>query len=43
MDICYTDMLDRGEQINLPTIMISHIGRITSTSKDHGMGYGSLL
>ena len=36
-------MLDRGEQINLPTIMISYIGRIAKTSKDHDMGYGFLL
>ena len=43
MDMYYTDLLDRGEQINLPTIMISHIGRIAKTSKDHDMGYGFLL
>jgi len=36
-------MLDRGEQINLPAIMISHIGRIGKTFKDHDMGYGFLL
>ena len=42
-DMRYTDMLDRGEQINLPVIMISHIGRIANTSKDHDMGYGFLL
>ena len=43
MDICSTDLLDRGEQINLHAIMISHIGRIANTSKDHDMGYGFLL
>ena len=43
MDMCDTNLLDRGEQINLPAIMISHIGRIANTSKDHDMGYGFLL
>ena len=43
MAMCYTDLLDRGEKINLPAIMISHIGRIANTSKDHDMGYGFLL
>jgi len=43
MDMCYTDLLDQGEQINLPAIMISHIVRIANTSKDHDMGYGFLL
>jgi len=43
MDMCYTDLLDRGEQINLPVIIISHIGRIANTSEDHDMGYGFLL
>jgi len=42
-DMRYTNLLDRGEHINLPAIMISHIGRITKTSKDHDMGYGFLL
>jgi len=42
-DISYTDMLDRGEKINLPVIMINHIGRIAKTSKDHDMGYEFLL
>ena len=41
--MCFTDLLDRGEKINLPTIMISHIARIANTSKDHDMGYGFLL
>jgi len=43
MDICYTDLLDRSEQINLPAIMISRIGRIVKTSKDHDMEYRFLL
>ena len=43
MDMCYTDLLDRGEQINLPAIMISHIARIANTSKSHDIGYGFLL
>ena len=43
MDRCYTDLLDRDKQINLPAIMISHIRRIANTSKDHDMGHGVLL
>ena len=43
MDMCYTDFLDRGEQINLRAIMINYIGRIANTSKDHDMGYEFLL
>jgi len=43
MDMCYTDLLDQGEQINLPAIMISYIARIANTSKDHDLGYGFLL
>jgi len=43
MDMCYTDLLDRGEQINLPAIMISHISRIANTAKEHDLGYGFLL
>ena len=43
MDMCLTDLLDRGEKINLPTIMIHHITRIANTSKDQDMGYGFLL
>jgi len=41
--MCYTDLLDQGDKINLRVIMISHIGRIANTSKDHDMGYGFLL
>ena len=43
MDMYLTDLLDRGEPINLPAIMISHIGRIANTSKSHDLGYGFLL
>ena len=43
MDMCFTDPLDRCEKINLPKIIISHIARITNTSKDHDMWYGFLL
>jgi len=41
IDMCLTDLLDRGEKINLPAIMINHIGRITNTSKDHDIRMGS--
>ena len=41
--MCYTDLLDQAEQINLPAIMISHIGRIANMTKDHDMGYRYLL
>jgi len=43
IDMCYTDLLDRGEQIDLPAIMISHIVSITNTSKSHDIGYGFLV
>jgi len=43
MDLCYTDLLDQGEQINLPAIMINHIVRIANTSRDHDLRYGFLL
>ena len=41
--MCPTDLLDQGEQINLPAIMISHIGQIANTSRSHDLGYGFLL
>ena len=41
--MCFTDLLDHCEKINLPAIMISHVVRIANTSKDHDMGYGFLL
>ena len=43
MDMCLTDVLDRGGPINLSAIMISHIGRIANTSRSHDLGYGFLL
>ena len=43
MDMCLTDLLDRGEKINLPAIMINHFRRIANTSKNHDMDYGLLL
>jgi len=33
----------KGEQINLPTIMIKHIARIANTTREHDLGYGFLL
>ena len=43
MDQCFTDLMDRGEQINLPAIMIRHIARIANTTREHDLGYGFLL
>jgi len=43
MDQCLTDLMDRGEQINLPSFMISHIARIANTPRAHDLGYGFLL
>ena len=37
------DLMDRGEQINLPAIMIRHISRIANTSSEHNLEYGFLL
>ena len=37
------DLKDRGEQINLPAIMIHHISRIANTSRENDLGYGFLL
>ena len=42
-DQCLVDFLDREEPINLPAIMIRHIGRIANTSRAHDLGYGFLL
>ena len=35
--------MDRGEQINLPTIMIRHIARIANTTREHDLRYELLL
>jgi len=43
MDMCFTNLLDCGEKINLPANVISHIARIANTSKDHDIWYGFLL
>jgi len=43
MDQCLTDLMDRGEQINLPAFMINPIGRIATTPRAHDLGYGFLL
>ena len=43
MDQCFTELMDRGEQLNLPAIMIRHIARIANTTREHDLGYGFLL
>jgi len=43
MDQCFIDLLDRGEQVNLPAIMIRHIARIANTTREHDLRYGCLL
>jgi len=43
MDQCLTDLMDRGEQINLPAFMLNHIMRIATTPRAHDLGYGFLL
>ena len=43
MDQCLIDLMDRGEQINLPSFMINHIMRIATTPRAHDLGYGFLL
>ena len=43
MDQCLTDLMDLGEQINLPGFMITHIIRIATTTRAHDLGYGFLL
>jgi len=35
--------MDRGEQINLPAIMIRHIAPITNPTREHDLGYAFLL
>jgi len=35
--------MDRGEQINLPALMIKHIARIANTTRAHDLGYWFLL
>jgi len=43
MDQCLTDLMDRGEQINLSAFMINNITRIATTPRAHDLGYGFLL
>jgi len=43
MDQCLTDLMDCGEQINLPAFMITHIVHIATTPRAHDLGYGFLL
>ena len=43
MDQCFTDLMFKGEQINLSTIMIKHIAWITNTTREHDLRYGFLL
>ena len=43
MDQCFIDLMDRGEPVNLPTIMIRHIAHIATTTRGHDLGYGFLL
>jgi len=43
MDQCLTNLMDRGEQINMPAFMINHIARIATTPRAHDLGYGFLL
>ena len=43
MDQCLTDLMDQGEQINLPAFMVNHIVRIATTPRAHDLGYGFLL
>ena len=37
------DLIDRGEPINLPSIMIRHIGHTATTTQGHDLGCGFLL
>jgi len=43
MDQCFVDLMDQGEPINLPAIMIRHIARIATTTRGHDLGYGFQL
>jgi len=43
MDKCLTDLVDRGEKINLPAFMVNHIARIATTPRAHDLGHGFLL
>jgi len=43
IDQCFIDLMDRGEPLNLPAIMIRHIAHIATTTRGHDLGYGFLL
>ena len=43
MDQCFIEFMDRVEQINLLAIMIRHIAKIASTTREHDLRYGFLL
>jgi len=43
IDQCFIDLMDREEQINLPTTMIRHIARIANTTREHDLGYSFVL
>ena len=43
MDQCLTDLMDRGEQVNLPALIIKHIACIANTTRAHDLCYGFLL
>jgi len=40
---CLTNLLDQGDHINLPAIMISHLSCIVNTAREHDLSYGFLL
>jgi len=43
MDQCLTDLMERGEPINLPAFVVNHITQIPTTPRTHDLGYGFLL
>jgi len=40
---CLTNLMDRGKQINLPALMITHIARIANIPRAYDLGCGFLL
>ena len=43
MNQCFIDLLDRGEQIDFPTITLRHISCIANIAREHDLGYSFLL
>jgi len=43
MDQCFIDLLDRGEQINFPAIMIRYMAKIANTTQEHDLKFGFLF